>query len=128
VFTYVYHVTFFGACMALAGYAEKDNRHALTCLRVKAKSQSSKTHLEIDRGVEAMPKPVFFLFTESKGFFYKMLCVGGINPEDPHNPIDNVENGVMVFFRDYVGAALNKVGVKLAVLFLFLSYLVSLGG
>lgn len=54
-----------------------------------------------------------------------MFCVGGINPEDPHNPIDNVDNGVMVFFRDYVGAALNKVGVKMAVLFLFLSYLVS---
>lgn len=53
-----------------------------------------------------------------------MFCVGGINSEDPHNPIDNVENGVMVFFRDYVGAALNKVSVKCAVLFLFLSYLV----
>ena len=28
--------------MAISGYAEKDNRHALTCFRVVSKSQSSK--------------------------------------------------------------------------------------
>ena len=28
--------------MAIAGYAEKDNRHAMTCLRVVPKSLASK--------------------------------------------------------------------------------------
>ena len=42
VFTYLWHITFFGACMAIAGYAEKDNRHAMTCLRVVPKSLASK--------------------------------------------------------------------------------------
>ena len=41
-FTYVWHVTFFGACMAISGYAERQNRHALTCLPVIPKSRSSK--------------------------------------------------------------------------------------
>ena len=46
VFTYLWHITFFGACMAISGYAEKDNRHALTCFRVASKSQSSKYDCE----------------------------------------------------------------------------------
>ena len=29
--------------MAIAGYAEKDNRHALTCFKVAPKSQASKS-------------------------------------------------------------------------------------
>ena len=32
--------------MAISGYAEKDNRHALTCFRVASKSQSSKYDCE----------------------------------------------------------------------------------
>ena len=55
---------------------------------------------------------------------YNMFCTGGINAEDPFNSVDNVENGVMVFFRDYFAAALNSVSVKIAVLILFLLYLV----
>ena len=38
VFTYFWHLTFFGGCMAVAGYAEKQNRHALTCCIVTPKS------------------------------------------------------------------------------------------
>jgi predicted RND superfamily exporter protein len=40
VFTYFWHLTFFGGCMAVAGYAEKQNRHALTCCIVTPKSQA----------------------------------------------------------------------------------------
>ena len=47
-FTYLWHVTFFGACMAIAGYAEKDNRHAVTCLTVLPKSMSSECLLSKD--------------------------------------------------------------------------------
>ena len=42
--TYLWHITFFGGCLALAGYAEKQNRHALTCCVVTPKSQSGKYH------------------------------------------------------------------------------------
>ena len=45
-FTYLWHVTFFGACMAIAGYAEKDNRHALSCFKVVPKSQASKSFFD----------------------------------------------------------------------------------
>ena len=45
--TYVWHLTFFGGCMALAGYAEKQNRHAVTCGVVKSKSQAGKRCLII---------------------------------------------------------------------------------
>jgi predicted RND superfamily exporter protein len=45
VFTYFWHLTFFGGCMAVAGYAEKQNRHALTCCPVTPKSQAGQTLL-----------------------------------------------------------------------------------
>jgi hypothetical protein len=41
-FTFLWHITFFGGCMAVAGYAEKNNRHALTCMKVTPKSESSE--------------------------------------------------------------------------------------
>ena len=62
---------------------------------------------------------------ESKSCFYNPFCSGGINHEDPFNSVDNVDNGVMVFFRDYFAKALNTVSVKIAVLLLFLGYLVT---
>ena len=40
VFTYIWHITFFGGCLAIAGYAEKQNRHAITCCVVMPKSQA----------------------------------------------------------------------------------------
>ena len=43
IFTYLWHITFFGGCMAVAGYAEKQNRHALSCCVVLPKSQAGKT-------------------------------------------------------------------------------------
>ena len=43
VFTYFWHLTFFGGCMAIAGYAEKHNRHALTCCVVLPKSQAGQS-------------------------------------------------------------------------------------
>ena len=38
--TYIWHLTFFGGCLAVAGYAEKQNRHAVTCRVVIPTSQS----------------------------------------------------------------------------------------
>eukprot|EP00093_Oithona_nana_P004609 04609.XXX_235761_239797_1 [CDS] Oithona nana genome sequencing. len=99
-FTYVWHVTFFGACMAISGYAERQNRHALTCLPVIPKSRS-----------------------KSKGFLYNVFCAGGIDKENPLNPKDNRENGMMVFFRDRFGPILNNKWTKALVILLFLGYL-----
>lgn len=39
-FIFVWHLTFFSACMAIAGYAEFNNRHSITCLKVKPVSMS----------------------------------------------------------------------------------------
>ena len=47
--TYVWHLTFFGGCMALAGYAEKQNRHAVTCCVVIPKSKAGKISLIFTR-------------------------------------------------------------------------------
>lgn len=45
IFTYIWHITLFGACMAVSGYAERQNRHALTCRVVVPKSLSSKSNI-----------------------------------------------------------------------------------
>lgn len=52
-----------------------------------------------------------------------MFCSGGINKEDPFNPKDNKENGMMAFFRDVIGNWLNKPYAKAIVLTCFLGYL-----
>lgn len=102
-FTYFWHITFFGACLAIAGHAESQNRHAVTCMPVRAKSVAMK----------------------EDSFLYRVFCAGGIDERDPLNPIDNKENGAMIFFRDYIAAFLNKSWAKVLVIVLFLLYLAS---
>ena len=48
---------------------------------------------------------------------------GGIDKENPLNPKDNRENGVMVFFRDRIGPILNNGWTKFFVMVLFVVYL-----
>ena len=38
-----------------------------------------------------------------RSLLYRLFCTGGINPSDPWNPMDNRENGAMVFCRDKIG-------------------------
>jgi len=102
VFTYLWHITFFGGCMALAGYAEKQNRHAITCCIVTPKSQAG-----------------------SRSWLYRVFCSGGINQQDPWNPKDNKENALMKFFRDGFATWLNRPGSKALVLTVFIVYLVA---
>ena len=61
--------------------------------------------------------------TEKSGFLYQVFCSGGISKTDPNNPADNSENGIMVFFRDYLAVALNLKWVKALVLLVFAAYL-----
>ena len=42
VFTYLWHVTFFGGCMAVFGYMEEQGRHGVTFRPVLPVSQSGQ--------------------------------------------------------------------------------------
>lgn len=100
LFTYIYHVTFFGGCMALSGYAEERNLHSFIC-------------------VPTMPKSL----AKDRGGCFTFFCTGGRNPRDPDNPLDNQENMMMKFFRDKLGVFLCRKPVKVAVILMFLVYL-----
>jgi len=97
---FVWHITFFAACMAIAGYAERDNRHSLLCIKVKPVSMSAK-----------------------KSCLYRAFCSGGINHKDPDNPRDNPDNCMMVFFRDVVAWCINQWPFKVMVLGVFIAYM-----
>ena len=66
---------------------------------------------------------MIFSSIESRGFLYNVFCAGGIDKENPLNPKDNRENGVMVFFRDRIGPILNNGWTKFLVMLLFVFYL-----
>ena len=75
--------------------------------------------------IERLLAGVKFIFSsiESRGFLYNVFCAGGIDKENPLNPKDNRENGVMVFFRDRIGPILNNGWTKFLVMLLFVFYL-----
>ncbi|KAK7083691.1 Sterol-sensing domain of SREBP cleavage-activation [Halocaridina rubra] len=98
--TYVWHVTFFGGCMALSGHIEKAQRHGVICKVVKPVSEA-----------------------ENESCCYKMFCTGGISESDPYNPKDNEPHVLMVFFRDYLAVLLNIPAIKALVVMVFLIYI-----
>ncbi|XP_023215985.1 patched domain-containing protein 3-like [Centruroides sculpturatus] len=98
-FTYLYHVTFFGGCMAISGFAEKRNLHAMACIPILPLSQA-----------------------KDRNYFFRIFCTGGVNPDDPDNPDDNKEHLLMRFFRDTVGKTLSLIPVKILVIILFVGY------
>lgn len=65
----------------------------------------------------------FILFTVHRSWLYRILCTGGVDQDDPTNPIDNPEHGCMTWFRDYLAVALNYRPVKALVIILFGFYL-----
>ena len=103
LFTYIWHITFFGGCMAFFGFAEKRNLHGLTCVPVMPKSKAIR---------------------ERKSWLFMIMCTGGRDPADPDNPIDNKEHSMMIFFRDVLAEGLNKPMIKVLVIFVFLIYLI----
>lgn len=48
---------------------------------------------------------------------------GGINRDDPDNPLDNKEHMLMAFFKNHVANFLNKGWVKCLVILVFAAYL-----
>ncbi|XP_034190230.2 patched domain-containing protein isoform X1 [Osmia lignaria lignaria] len=101
VFTFVFHLTFFTGCVAISGYCEQKNLHSIVCCKVQPLSKSSH-----------------------RSWFYRALCTGGVDPDDPYNPVDNPEHGCMSWFRDYLASALNCRPVKAVIIFIFGCYIV----
>ncbi|KAK9889583.1 hypothetical protein WA026_006958, partial [Henosepilachna vigintioctopunctata] len=101
---FIWHLTFFAACVAISGYAERSNLHSVICIPVQPVSKS-----------------------RHRWWIYHVFCSGGVDQEDIENPLDNKENGVMVFFRDYFANFLNNGCVKFLVIVVFLGYLAGAG-
>lgn len=55
------------------------------------------------------------------------MCTGGVDPDDPDNPIDNQEHTLMVFFRDYLACFINNSFVKAMIILIFAGYLAGAG-
>ena len=68
-FTFVWHLTLFGGVLALAGRAEAKNKHGfILCTEVTPRS-----------------------LAQNRSWLYRNFMTGGINQDDPLNPIDNQE-------------------------------------
>ncbi|KAK9502160.1 hypothetical protein O3M35_012746 [Rhynocoris fuscipes] len=99
-FIFVWHITFFAACVAITGYTEQQNRHSLFCIKVDPVSMS-----------------------RDRSWWYRVFLAGGINPKEPNNPKDNPDNMMMTFFRDRLAPCLNWWPIKILVLVMFAVYL-----
>lgn len=65
---------------------------------------------------------ILYSHTEKRNWFYRSFVSGGINHDDPDNPIDNPENCLMAFFRDYVAGFVNNPWSKALILLVFVGY------
>ncbi|KAF5303490.1 hypothetical protein FQA39_LY09953 [Lamprigera yunnana] len=104
LFTFLFHLTFFASCVAIAGYCEQSNRHSLICIKVQPVSKSSH-----------------------RSCLYRLFCTGGVDTTDIDNPIDNKEHSFMVFFRDYFASFINNGFIKILIVLIFLLYLLGAG-
>ncbi|XP_040169198.1 patched domain-containing protein 3 [Anopheles arabiensis] len=101
-FTYLWHVTFFAGCMAVSGHCEFKNLHTIF-------------------GYKVLPESV--AIKEKRSWLYRKMNTGGINRDDPDNPIDNREHVLMAFFRETMARILNKGWTKTIILVIFAAYL-----
>lgn len=65
--------------------------------------------------------------TENRSWFYRTFNTGGINRNDPDNPVDNREHVGMAFFRDKVATVVNNNYMKAIILLIFAAYLCGAG-
>lgn len=62
-------------------------------------------------------------FTENRSWIYRKFITGGINRDDPDNPLDNKDHALSVFFRDHVARFVNKGWIKAIIILTFAGYL-----
>lgn len=65
----------------------------------------------------------FVSYAENRSWIYRKFITGGVNHDDPDNPLDNKEHMLMVFFRDHVAKFVNKGWVKAMIICIFAAYL-----
>ncbi|KAF0307599.1 Patched domain-containing protein 3 [Amphibalanus amphitrite] len=148
VFTYLWHIFFFGACLALSGYAEQKNLHSVTFQPIPAPSEAvpsennpsrhfSQTghpgippdNLDSLDGSPSVNDPRRLvhcpLLTSSahRSRLYRLFCTGGRPSSEPWRETDNNEHGVMHFFKYTFARILNMPKVKALVMVLFAAYL-----
>ncbi|XP_072043168.1 patched domain-containing protein 3-like [Amphiura filiformis] len=101
LFCYLYMITFFAASVVITGYREKQNRHALTFLKVLPKQDA--------------PSNAYFL-----------LCAGGSSTnKDNHqdNASESSEPALMIFFKKYYGPFVTHPLSAAITVLLFLAYI-----
>lgn len=64
---------------------------------------------------------------QNRWWINHLFCSSGVDHDDIDNPLDNTENGIMVFFRDYFANFLNNGCIKFLVILVFIGYLVGAG-
>lgn len=99
LFDYVYQITFFAACLALDGYREDSNKHAITFQTVLPKSYAS-----------------------DKSRSYRIFCSGG-QKLDGRVVEDSREHPANRFLQSHYGPFIMKPAVKVVILLLFAGYL-----
>ncbi|XP_022093208.1 patched domain-containing protein 3-like [Acanthaster planci] len=99
IFDYAFQITFFGACMVLTGRREAANRHCMSCLKVKPKSESSSTA-------------------------YTIFCAGGLSQQaSDRDEGDTNDHALMLFFKNYYGPFITRWWMVILTIILFLAYL-----
>lgn len=65
--------------------------------------------------------------TENRSWAYRKFNTGGINRDDPDNPLDNKEHVLMAFFKNQLSAVINNKFWKAVILLAFAVYLLGAG-
>lgn len=72
-------------------------------------------------------KSTYIIISEKRHWLYRTFITGGINRDDPDNPIDNREHVLMAFFRDTVASIINNNWMKALIIVTFIGYLCGAG-
>ena len=132
MFIYVWQLTFFGACLAIAGKVDRTLLSSdFFSINHMLRKRNTQTYFFPFTGHREKKNKAFFNITATpkslslnRSLLFKLFLTGGINPADPYNPLDNKEHAGMVFLRDKLGSFLSLKWVKSLVLVIFSSYIV----
>jgi hypothetical protein len=72
-FTFIWHVTFFAACVAVSGYAERKNLHSVICVKVDPVSKSGKCWLLLVL-VSQLSVLLFYIFIHAYLQLLFLIC------------------------------------------------------